>query len=105
MVATIAVRDGPRQRAQRSKSRIDSVARPFSHHFARRLGRVLAAVCAVAICGVFGAPGVSAAGGTWGAAHIPYASGVVCTEGLQTSPLASWNFGDPALDFLTTSVT
>ncbi|MGN6606160.1 MAG: hypothetical protein ACTHMS_04010 [Jatrophihabitans sp.] len=46
-----------------------------------------------------------AAGGTWGVAKASYTDGVVCTQGQVTSPLASWDFGDGAPDFITTAVS
>lgn len=57
------------------------------------------------VCALLGAAPAGAAGGTWGATHAPYVDGTVCSGVLSTSPLASWDFGDPALDFLTTAVT
>ena len=74
---------------------------------ARRVLRAPAVAIAGLAVVVLASPtaGSAATPGVWGVGQTAYVDGTVCTVGNTTSPLVSWNFGDPSVDFLLTSVT
>ena len=71
----------------------------------RLLVAALAALLAATSPLLAAVPGAAATPGVWGVQQATYVDGTVCSNAGTTSPLASWNFGDPSLDFLLTSVT